>query len=309
MTTAKNDKRLAQSYAHCAEISEKRAGHFFHAFRVLPKARFNGMCALYAFTRRADDIADGEEEGAVNAPDPCEARKRLAAWKTAFDRALAGDDEADPLLPAVADTFSRYNIPPGYMHELIVGCEMDAEIIRYESWDDLRLYCRRVASVVGLMTLYVFGFADEKTPGDPPPSEDVLAAGERLGWAFQLTNILRDVKEDAARGRIYLPLEDLRRFSVTENEILTETDSPAFRALILFEAARTKEFYAEGKSLSPKMAPMGRRALNVLTAVYEGLLDKIVALEGDVLSQRVSLSKLEKMRLAAGAALGSRKRA
>lgn len=299
---------LDVSYSLCVETAKKRAGNFFFAFRVLPKERFRGICALYACTRRADDIADGEAEGeageatAGDASDPAVVRAQLKNWRRAFDQALAGKPDADPLLPAVADTFHRFAVPPRYLHELIAGCEMDALQTRYEQWENLRLYCYRVASVVGLMTLHIFGFADDGT-GKATPEDKTLDAGERLGLAFQLTNILRDVKEDGERGRIYLPLEELHRFNVSEDELLRGRDSPEFRRLILFEAQRAAEFYKAADELLPKVSGVGRPALAALTAIYRRLLEEIVKREGDVLSRRVSLSKAEKIRLAAAAAL------
>ncbi|MGD0094440.1 MAG: phytoene/squalene synthase family protein, partial [Planctomycetota bacterium] len=255
------------------------------------------ICALYAFTRTADDISDDET-------DPQTALAAAKAWRAAFARALTGDFSAPAdaprspglnaaaygILPAVADTMQRCQIPPLYMHELLTGTEMDARQKRYEKWADTYLYCYRVASVIGIMTIHVFGFSDARG----------IALAERTGIAFQMTNILRDLAEDAGRGRIYLPLEDLRAHGVSEAELLAAKDSPAIRQLVRFEAGRAKEYYAAGVELLPLIAGESRDALGLLVAIYRRLLGEIERRGYDVLTRRVTLSKAEKLRLAAG---------
>jgi len=273
---------LEESYQRCIEVTKERARNFHFAFTVLPKERYKGICALYAFTRTADDLSDDES-------DPQKALAASRKWRSAFDQALAGE-YSHPILPAVADTMRRYEIPPVYMHELITGTEMDAGVKRYEAWKDTYLYCYRVASVIGMMTIHVFGFS----------GKEAIPLAERTGIAFQMTNILRDLKEDAQRDRIYLPLEDLRAHGVTESEMLAAQDTPALRNLVKFEVQRTKEYYQAGRELLPLIAAESRDALGSLVAIYQRLLDEIERREYDVLSTRVSLSKAEKLRLAAG---------
>src|SRR4051812_34147741 len=142
---------LEESYAQCVAVTKERAKNFHYAFSVLPKERYRSICALYAFTRTADDLSDDEA-------DPKKALENSRAWRRAFDAALAGDPSHHAILPALADTFRKYNIPPKYMHELIDGTEMDAGQNRYATWADTYLYCYRVASVIGMMTIHVFGF-------------------------------------------------------------------------------------------------------------------------------------------------------
>jgi phytoene synthase len=274
---------LDQSFDQCVAITKERAANFHFAFTVLPKPRYLGICALYAFSRMADDISDDQT-------DPQKALAESQAWRAAFDKALAGDTSGHPILPAVADTMHRYKIKPVYMHELITGTEMDARQKRYEKWDETYLYCYRVASVIGIMTIHVFGFTDERA---------VLMA-EKTGIAFQMTNILRDLKEDAGRDRIYLPLEDLRSHNLSEADLIKAADSPAIRKLVKFEVERTREYYKEGRELVPLIIPESRDALGSLVAIYQRLLERIAEKDYDVLTERVSLSTAEKAKLAAG---------
>ncbi|HYF50009.1 MAG TPA: phytoene/squalene synthase family protein [Planctomycetota bacterium] len=276
---------LEDSYAQCIAITKERAANFHYAFSVLPRPRYQGICALYAFSRLADDISDDQS-------NPEKALAESTAWRAAFDKALAGDPSAHPILPAVADTMQRYNIKPLYMHELITGTEMDARIKRYEKWEDTYLYCYRVASVIGIMTIHVFGFTDERA----------ILMAEKTGIAFQMTNILRDLKEDAERDRIYLPLEDLRSQGVSEAELLAAKDTPAIRKLVKFELERTREYYAEARELVPLIEAESRDALGSLVAIYNRLLERIAEKDYDVLTERVSLSTAEKAKLAAGLA-------
>ena len=274
---------LDESYAQCVAVTKERAKNFHFAFKVLPAERYKAICALYAFTRTADDLSDDE-------PDAEKALANSRGWRALFDKALAGDASGHAILPAVADTFKRYKIPPVYMHELITGTEMDAHKKRYEKWDDTYLYCYRVASVIGMMTIHVFGFTHHRA----------IDLAEKTGIAFQMTNILRDLVEDSGRDRIYLPLEDLQAQNVSEAELLAGKDTPLLRALVKFEVARTKELYAAGRELVPLIIPESRDALGSLVAIYQSLLQEIEKREYDVFSERVSLSKTQKLSLAAG---------
>ena len=194
---------LDESYDLCDRITAERARNFHFAFSILPKERYKSICALYAFTRTADDLSDDEV-------DPVKALANSKHWRGLFDAALAGDTSGHAILPALADTFRKYKIPPIYMHDLITGTEMDARQSRYAVWKDTYLYCYRVASVIGIMTIHVFGFDDPRA----------VPLAEKMGIAFQMTNILRDIKEDSERGRIYLPQEDLATFKLEEPAFL-----------------------------------------------------------------------------------------
>jgi phytoene synthase len=274
---------IEDSYTQCIEVTKERAANFHFAFKVLPPERYRGICALYAFSRLADDISDDQA-------DAEKARANTREWRAMFDRALAGDTTAHPILPAVADTMRRYAIPPVYMHELLAGTEMDSDKNRYQTWDETYLYCYRVASVIGMMTIHVFGFSDPKA----------IPLAEKTGIAFQMTNILRDLAEDAGRDRIYLPLEDLRANNVSEAELLASKDSPKLRQLVKMELERTKKYYESGRELVPLIVPESRNALGSLVAIYQRLLLEIERRDYDVWSERVSLSTAEKFKLAAG---------
>lgn len=274
---------LDDSYARCVEITKEHAANFHFAFSVLPKPRYKSICALYAFSRLADDISDDQT-------DPEKALQESKAWRASFDRALAGDGRAHPILPAVADTMQKYSIDPVYMHELITGTEMDAYTKRYQTWDETYKYCYRVASVIGIMTVHVFGFTDPRA----------ILMAEKTGIAFQMTNILRDLKEDGGRDRVYLPQEDLRKCGVPEAELIAGNDTPGIRGLVKFEVERTKEYYKEGRELVPLIVAESRDALGSLVAIYQRLLEEIERRNYDVMTERVSLSKAEKLKLAAG---------
>ncbi len=276
---------LDASYALCDAITAERARNFHFAFRVLPKERYKGICALYAFTRTADDLSDDET-------DPAKALENARRWRETFDAALAGDTSRHAIMPAVADTFARYKIPPVYMHDLLDGTEMDAHQNRYENWADTYKYCYRVASVIGMMTIHVFGFDDPRA----------IPLAEKMGIAFQMTNILRDIKEDAERNRIYLPLEDLKTHAISEETLLKCEDSPALRALVKFETDRAWQHYEDAQPLIGMIYDESRDALGSLVAIYKRLLEEIRRRDHDVFSKRVSLSTAEKLSLAAGMA-------
>src|SRR5882724_2954010 len=185
---------LAESYSFCRNVARTRAKNFYYSFVLLPSEQRNAMCAIYAFMRYCDDLSD--EPGATREP--------LERWRIALDRALAGRYDAHPTLPAFHDTVQRYKIPAQYFHEMIDGVSSDLQPRRIQTFDQLYRYCYQVASVVGLTTIHIFGF----------DSREALPLAEKCGVAFQLTNILRDVREDVERGRIYLPQDDLKRFGV-----------------------------------------------------------------------------------------------
>jgi phytoene synthase len=232
------------------------------------------MCAIYAFMRYCDDLSD--EPGAARAP--------LERWRTALERALAGQYDGHPTMPAFHDTVDRYRIPRQYFHEMIDGVSSDLARSRIHSFDQLYRYCYQVASVVGLSVIHIFGF-------DSPAA---LPLAEKCGIAFQLTNILRDVREDFDRGRIYLPQQDLARFQVKPEDLQSAKGTPQFIDLMRFEAARARNYYQESKPLLGMVHRKSRRSLWALIEIYSQLLGKIEASGYDVLSQRISLSAPEK---------------
>jgi squalene synthase HpnC/squalene synthase HpnD len=278
---------ITQSYAHCRHIARAAASNFYYAFFMLPARKRDALCALYAFMRLVDDVSD--TPGGIE-----EKQKGLARWRAALDAAVAGDVSSHPILPAFADTIQRFAIPPRYFHDLISGAEMDLTVQGYPTFDRLREYCYRVAGTVGLTCLHVFGFED-------PHSPDLA---EKLGIAFQLTNILRDVPKDHEMGRVYLPLEDLKQFGVGEEELAGGPLTPAKRALFEHEAARAWNFYREGVELIPLVHEDARAALWALARIYSGLLRRIEERGYDVFSDRVRLSTPEKSGILVRARLG-----
>jgi len=213
MTNAKTAvANVEDSFAYCRAMARARARNFYYSFLLLPAEKRRAMCALYAFMRYCDDISDGS--------GTAHGRGRLLGdWKGALEKALRGQYDGDRILPAFHETIQRYDIPPGYFFELIEGVGSDLTTTRYETFDDLYRYCYRVASVVGLTSIHVFGYESDRA----------LALAEKCGIAFQLTNILRDVREDAERGRVYLPAEDLRRFGLSADDLIERRLDARFR--------------------------------------------------------------------------------
>jgi phytoene synthase len=271
---------LEQSYRLCGEIARRTAKNFYYSFLVMPREKRRAMCAVYAFMRRSDDIAD-------SAANPAVALEGLRRWRASVEAALNGKNSTDPILPAVSDTVQRYKIPVKHFQELLDGTEMDQTRTRYETFDELYRYCYHVASAVGLVVLPIFGYRDDaaKVPA------------EACGIAFQLTNILRDVKEDAQMGRIYLPLEDLRRFGVSEDDIMNARATPEFVELMKFEAGRACEFYRKAQPLLGMISPDSRGTLAVMIGIYGGILDKMEKEKFAVFDGRIRLSKAEKWKI------------
>ncbi|MGH9595107.1 MAG: presqualene diphosphate synthase HpnD, partial [Bryobacteraceae bacterium] len=269
---------LEESYALCGRIARKTGKNFYYSFLVMPRTKRAAMCAIYAFMRRSDDIADG-------AANPAVALEGLQKWRGQVDAALSGDATGDPILPALADTVRGFRIPSRHFHELLDGTEMDQTATRYATFDDLYKYCYRVASAVGLVVLPVFGYKDEAA----------LVPAEACGIAFQLTNILRDVKEDAQMGRIYLPLEDLRRFGVSEDDIMDSRATPQFREMMKFEAARAHGYYEKARPLLHMIDADSRSTLVVMMTIYGVILRKIEESNFAVFDRRARLSTDEKL--------------
>ena len=265
---------LEESFAWCRRVARARAKNFYYSFVLLPRGRSDAMCALYAFMRYCDDLSD--EPGASPAA--------MARWRAALAAALEGRFDAHPCWPAFHDTVVRYRIPHEYFFHMIDGVESDLEPRRFQNFDQLYGYCYRVASVVGLAIIHIFGFDDPAA----------LPLAEKCGVAFQLTNILRDVKEDAGLGRIYLPLDDLRRFGIAGDDLLRGSTPPGFSGLMHFEAARARAYYQEAAHLIPLVHPHSRASLRALISIYSRLLERIEACGYDVFSRRVRLPAWEK---------------
>jgi phytoene synthase len=287
------NSQLAAAYGVCRHITRSAAKNFYYGILVLPRERRNALCAVYAFMRHSDDLSD--EPGLP----PHERTEKLEAWLDALHDVVNGGAHDNPVLLAVADAQRRFKIPLHLFDDLVHGTEMDvraeaqaggAPVIRYQSFEELRRYCYHVASVVGLICIRVFGYQD--------PAAEPLA--ERCGLAFQLTNILRDVREDALMNRVYLPEEDLATFGHSAAELTPARlnngfDASTFRPVLELEARRARELYQSADELLPLIDEESRPALWVLVEIYRRLLQKIEASGFDVFRRRVRLSTFEKL--------------
>jgi 15-cis-phytoene synthase len=265
---------------YCEERAAASHSSFYYSFRFLPAARRQAITALYAFCREIDDTVDECTDAGV-------ARMKLAWWRAEV-AALDGGSPGHPVMQALVVARSRFNLPTEQLGEIIDGMEMDLDHARYADFKALQLYCYRVASVVGLLAAEIFGYSDRRT----------LKYAHDLGLAFQLTNIIRDVGEDARRGRIYLPLEELARFGVTEADILQGRESDAFRALMAFQGERARGYYAKAMAQLPAADRKRQLAGLIMAAIYRTLLDEIAADGYPVLRAHISLPPARKLWLA-----------
>jgi len=310
LSEAKSSELLAvpESYERCHRIAREAHSSFYPAFFLLPKPKRDGIVALYAFMRLIDDVSD---EGANLAAK----QRGLAQWRAALDLAINGQGQAidgsaaiaspfaalpgaAEVLPALVDTIERYKMPPRYLHDLISGAEMDLTIQTYPTFERLREYCYRVAGTVGLTCTHIFGFRDPRA----------LELAEKLGLAFQLTNIIRDVKEDVSLGRIYLPEEDLAHFGISKDDLMRGETSLGVRELLRFEADRAWRFYEEGADLFELIAEDSQGTLWLLAHTYSSLLARIESVDFAVFNGRVGLTKAEKLKLVAKARFGRHSR-
>ena len=292
---------LAASYKFAAGVVKRSGSNFSRAFTVLSKEQRLAFYAVYAFMRFCDDVSDGDESVENR-------REGLRRWRALLDEArpscgqengkaeISPDVRTELVLPAFQDTLRRYSIPAQYFHWIIDGTEMDLKAGRFETFEDLYRYCFLVASAVGLVCLRIFGFREEE-------KERAEKLAEQCGVAFQLTNILRDVREDAERGRIYLPMEDMRRFSYTEDDLKNGVVNENFRALMRFEAERAGFYYGEARKLLPLVTPESRPSLWIMMEVYNRLHNRIVESGFNVFQERIRLSRVEKISIVLKAVL------
>ena len=281
---------LTQAYAYCRQVTRKSSSNFYYAFRLLSAERHNALCALYAFCRFMDDIAD-QQDGATFPFSGGSRKEKLAAllgaWREELRQCYAGTPR-HPISQALADTVQRFPIEHEYLAGIIDGVEMDLSRTRYATFDELYEYCYRVASLVGLACIEIFGYRNASA------REYAL----NLGIAFQLTNILRDVGEDVQRGRIYLPAEDFSRFGYAEEELVAGVYSDAFFRLMTFEGERAKKYY---QAAAQHLAPEDQRSLVAAEAmhlIYARLLDALTERRFHVFGTRVTLAPTSKVRLA-----------
>ncbi len=281
---------LDQAYAECRAIAKREAKNFYYSFVALPRPRRNAICAMYAFMRKADDLSDDES---LSREDR---RRMLDRWLAEWHAACNGASTADPVFVALRDAIERFRIPPALLDELVAGTTMDLEkaaneVDTYATFEDLYRYCYLVASVVGLVCIRIFGYSDARAE----------KFAEETGIAFQLTNILRDVVEDAERKRIYLPLDALAAHGVSIEALLRRPartpPSVAERALLAEIGQRAESYYQSARRLLPLIDRESRPALWVLVRIYHGLLKRIRRADYDVFSRRIRVPGFQKMEI------------
>ncbi len=265
---------IEHSYNYCCRVARTRAKNFYYSFVLLSRQQRKAMCAIYAFMRYCDDLSD----------EPGANRAAIDRWRAELAAALEGRFSGHPVWPAFHHTVRRFGIPHEYFREMVDGVASDLEPRRFETFNELYRYCYQVASVVGLTTVHIFGF----------DTRSALPLAEKCGVAFQLTNILRDIREDAERGRVYLPGEDLRRFGVSERDLREGNRSEGFLRLMRFEAERAQRYYDESRPLLDLIHQRSRPSLWALVSIYSRLLERIKRSNYDVFTRRVRLSPLEK---------------
>jgi len=265
---------------YCQQKAASSGSSFYYSFLFLPAERRRAITALYAFCREVDDVVD---EGM----DPQVAAAKLAWWRAEVANLFAGKPQ-HPVTRALEPHRDQFGLGAAHLNEIIDGMEMDLRQSRYLDWIGLEAYCYRVASAVGLLAAGIFGYRDART----------LDYAKHLGIAFQLTNIIRDVGEDARKNRVYLPVEDLQRFGVPAADILQAKETPAFRSLMQFEADRARGFYDSAMSALPAADRRAQRPGLIMAAIYRTLLDEIQRDGFRVLTQRTSLTPLRKFWLA-----------
>lgn len=281
----------AEAQAYCTAYTKKSGSNFYYSFLFLPKARREAMYTVYAFCKAVDSAVD-------EPPADSNPKEELKRWRSELDAVYRGTPTV-PIAVSLAHHVKALSIPKAYFEELIKGVEMDLFHNRYVTFDELSLYCYRVASVVGLICLHIFGVTS-------PRAQDYAVD---LGMAFQLTNILRDLGTDATQGRIYLPLDDLRACKYPEKAMLQQTYSPEFKTLMQQETARARHYYAKAHAALMELPPCERRALTVaeiMRGVYSRILTKIEQSDYQVFGPRISLSTSHRLAIALGIWLRSR---
>ena len=279
-----NTHALVESQRYCMELTRAAAKNFYYGLKLLPLPKRSAMFALYAYLRLVDDIADDEDGRSI--PERIDA---LAAWREQTHAALAGqipEHPPHPVWPAFAQMAREHAVPSRLFDDMIAGQQQDLEPLTFQTFDALREYCYRVAGVVGLASIYIWGF-------DSGPATEELAI--QRGIAFQLTNILRDLREDAKRGRIYLPRTELAEMGVSEREFSSSQGGENFLRLMRFQIARAQAFYDSSAPLEDRISADSRPTLVAMTRIYRALLEKVAADPERVLRERVSLSLWSKL--------------
>ncbi len=270
---------LDDSYAYCKSLSRRTAGNFYFSFLTIPAELARDMCVLYAFMRISDDLGDDDRIPVA------ERSEQLARWKAHLTSSLVDADHRHAVFPALADVVGRHQIPHEYLFAVIQGVEMDLEPAGFQTFDDLCRYCYHVAGVVGLCCIHMWGFHDHRA----------LDRAIDCGIAFQLTNILRDLGEDAEMGRLYLPREDLQRFGLTADDISNHCRDERFVELMKFEVQRARSYYRRAEELFEHLEPAGQPILSAMLRIYGGLLRQIERSGYDVYSRRLRLPVWRKL--------------
>jgi 15-cis-phytoene synthase len=278
----------SNSNNYTREKTKKSKTNFYYSFLFLPKAKRDAIFTIYSFCRQTDDIVD-------NIESPDEARKELDLWRSELEACFAGNPQ-HPITEAMQEVIQQFNMPKEYFHSLIDGCEMDLVKKRYETFDELKEYCYRVASVVGLICIEIFGYT----------SPDTKQYAIDLGMALQLTNIMRDVGEDARIDRIYMPSEELERYKYSESDLLKETYNPAFVEFMKFHADRTQGYYNNAKKLYCRRDHHLLFPAEIMKNIYYSLYKKIVVADFNVYQERIRIPNSQKMSIALSLWLGSR---
>ena len=280
---------LEIAYAHCQRTAKEQAKNFYYAFRTLPARKRLAIYAVYAFCRYCDDIADDLM--------PLEDKENRLADTRQLLRQSMKNQSLNPVFTALNDASSKFGIPTDYFGDVIDGVEMDLTWTRFKDFKQLRAYCHKVASVVGLICIEIFGYKDLRA------QEYALD----LGLAMQITNIIRDIKEDCQRGRIYIPLDEMERFGYSEQDLMKGVVNSSFLNLMEFQASRARQYFAKGKRLIPLLSPESRVCTASLHNVYSSILDRIESSGFDVFERRISLSMSEKLFITAKLWVGNLK--
>jgi phytoene synthase len=272
---------LDDAYDYCQEVTRREAKNFYYGFMLLPTGQRRAIYSAYAFARRCDDIADAGLPAA-------EAAEQLAAYRRSLEECLAGHPTGQ-VFEALHQTVETCGMPHQYLVDLVTGVETDLTRIRYETFEELKDYCYLVASTVGLICLEIFGYTG---------GEAARRHAADLGVALQLTNILRDIREDAERGRIYLPLDEIEWFGYSEQDLLAGRVTLEFRRLIAFQVNRARQYYSLGRELLPHLPRRARACVGAMAGIYSSILDDIERDPGVVFERRISLSAGQKLALA-----------
>ena len=277
---------IESAAAYCKKLTTRSKSNFYYAFLFLPRERREALEAVYAYCRLVDDVVDEDAPVAKKL-------EGIARWRLELDAVYGDKQSTHPVTARLRAAVQRFAIRREDMEAIIDGCAMDIEKTRYETWDELRLYCYRVASAVGLMCIEIFGYT-------PSQVEAVRRYAIDLGIALQLTNILRDVAEDAQRGRIYLPAEDLRAFGVSDEELVSGKRSPAFVRMMQFQASRARSHYLRARAAISVYERSKLVIAEIMGDIYYALLEEIEAREFDVFGVKTTVRRRDKMRIALG---------